>query len=48
MDAIEKAKEKTKKHLKEVQSNIFTPEDHINNLKNIIKWLSEKNKNQTS
>ena len=48
MNAIEKAKEKTKKHLKEVQSNIFTPEEHVNNLKNIIKWLSEKKKKQTS
>jgi hypothetical protein len=48
MDAIDKAVQKTKQHLKQIESNPLTTQDHLDNLKNIIEWLSEKNKNQQS
>jgi len=48
MDAIDKAIHKTKQHLQEIENEETTTKDHLDNLRNIIEWLSEKNKNQQS
>jgi hypothetical protein len=48
MDAIDKAVHKTKEYLNKIKTKSSTTQEHLDNLKNVIEWLSEKNKNKTS